>query len=319
MSKIYEALLRAELERTAIPGEPEEEPASPLDGTLLTQASDRPRTPDFSAPPTAGNSGNERYDVLHLPTVTASDLETLAARPWLPLFTSLPAIGEGGPEVEQFRSLRSHIIEFREQKPIKTILISSGLPGEGKSYVAANLAVSFARHRGNQVLLIDGDMRRGSLHKLLGTPSEPGLTEYLSGKVPLQDIMQRPQAPKSSPLPPGLASLTFIPSGTDAEMAGDLAANARFVQLVETVAPLFDWVIVDSSPVNLVSDAVSLAHACDGVLLVGREGVTKYKTAQLAQNQFKSANVLGFILNAVRKPPAKDDYYGTYNSYKAEA
>ena len=75
---------------------------------------------------------------------------------------------------------------------------------------------------------------------------------------------------------------------------------------------------MDSSPVNLVSDAVSLAHSCDGVLLVCREGITKFKTAQQAQAQFKSANVLGFVLNAVHKLP-KGDYYGSYDGYKAEA
>ena len=84
------------------------------------------------------------------------------------------------------------------------------------------------------------------------------------------------------------------------------------------MSPAFDWIIVDSSPVNLVSDAVSLAHACDGVLLVCREGVTKFKTAQQAQLQFKSANVLGFVLNAVHKLP-KGDYYGSYETYRAEA
>ena len=164
-------------------------------------------------------------------------------------------------------------------------------------------------------------MRRSSLHKLLGAPREPGLTEYLSGAAQIVEVMQRASAPAGTTLPVGLSTLTFITGGEDVDKAGDLATNNRFSQLISAVSPAFDWIIVDSSPVNLVSDAVSLAHSCDGVLLVCREGVTRYKTAQQAKLQFKGANVLGFVLNAVHKLP-KADYYGSYGNYgnsKAEA
>jgi protein-tyrosine kinase len=202
---------------------------------------------------------------------------------------------------------------------MRSILVSSGLPSEGKSFVALNLALSFALHKGNRVLLIDGDMRRSSLHKLLGTPREPGLTEYLSGQAELMQVLQRPQVPTGSQMPAGLTSLCFIAGGRDADKAGDLAANARFPELIARVSATFDWIVVDSSPANLVSDAISLSHACDGVLLVAREGVTKYKTAQQAQAQFKSTAVLGFVLNAVHKLPAKSDYYSSYENDRAES
>ena len=84
--------------------------------------------------------------------------------------------------MEQFRSLRSRMQEFRDLNTLKSILVSSGLPQEGKSFIAANLAISFARHKAGRVLLIDGDMRRATLHKLLGCPQGPGLTEYLVGR-----------------------------------------------------------------------------------------------------------------------------------------
>ena len=86
------------------------------------------------------------------------------------LVDQLPALEHRGAAVEQFRSLRSRMQEFRDLNTLKSILISSGLPQEGKSFVAANLAISFARHKAHRVLLIDGDMRRSSLHKLLGAP-----------------------------------------------------------------------------------------------------------------------------------------------------
>ena len=85
--------------------------------------------------------------------------------------------------MEQFRSLRSRIFELRDISPLKTILVSSGLPQEGKSFVSTNLALSLARHKNSKVLLIDGDMRRYTLHQILGCESHPGLADYLAGKA----------------------------------------------------------------------------------------------------------------------------------------
>ncbi len=317
MSKIYEALLRAELERAVANGEPPQGATIAVQDMLLPQeehtSSDESMEdlPSFAGEMPSETTLRQSYNL-------SPDLSQVALHTWNPMFGSLPALDERGAGVEQFRSLRSHISEFREQRPLKTLLVSSGLPSEGKSHVTLNLALSFARHKGNRVLLIDGDMRRSSLHKLLGAPREPGLAEYLSGEADILDVLQRPKPPTGLPLAPGLASLTFIGGGRDADKGGDLAANSRFSQLITTIGPAFDWIIVDSSPVNLVSDAVSLAHSCDGVILVCREGITKFKTAQQAQAQFKSANVLGFVLNAVHKLP-KGDYYGNYDSYRAEA
>ena len=317
MSKIYEALLRAELERTAVTGEPANGAAVAVHDLHIP-----PEEIDYAMDSieTANSVYAEPAPPVQVPVDPSApfDFSLIRQCPWSPNLNALPALEDRGPGVEQFRSLRSHIREFRDQKPLKTLLVSSGLPGEGKSFVTLNLALSFARHKGNRVLLIDGDMRRSSLHKILGAPHEPGLAEYLSGEADLLDVMQQPRPTSGVVLPPGLSSLTFIGGGRDADKAGDLAANSRFGELIAMVSPAFDWVIVDSSPVNLVSDAVSLAPACDGVLLVCREGVTRFKTAQQAQAQFKSANVLGFVLNAVHKLP-KGDYYGSYDSYKAEA
>ena len=226
-----------------------------------------------------------------------------------------PSLDDRGAAVEQFRSLRSRMQEFRDLNAIKSLLVSSGVPQEGKSFIAANLAVSFARHKAGRVLLIDGDMRRATLHKLLGCPQGPGLTEYLSGSASIVEIMQRPlPGEPDAPLPPGLASLTFIPAGMEHDKAADLSGNRRFERLIAAAAPHFDWIVVDSSPVNLVSDGVNLARHCDAVLLVARGGVTKYEIAQRAVSELKASKVLGFVLNAVKNPPATGGYYG-YDGY----
>ena len=141
---------------------------------------------------------------------SALDLPNIAQVRWLPSLHQLPALDQRGAAVEQFRSLRSRMQEFRDLNTLKSILVSSGLPQEGKSFVAANLAISFARHKAARVLLIDGDMRRASLHKLLGAPPGPGLTEYLAGKAGLIRDHAAPYSRRHRPSParrPGLADL----------------------------------------------------------------------------------------------------------------
>jgi capsular exopolysaccharide synthesis family protein len=278
-----------------------------------------PPTPaPIFAPPVAAPVASARIAALPVESSTIDlplDLAYVAPYTWLPSLHQLPALEHRGAAVEQFRSLRSRMQEFRDLNTLKTILVTSGLPQEGKSFVAANLAISFARHKANRVLLIDGDMRRASLHKLLGAPHGPGLTEYLAGKASLTEIMQRPVPGENGPpLPHGLVSLYFIPGGHAGDKAADLSGNRRFDRLIADAAPHFDWIIVDSSPVNLVSDGINLARTCDGVLLIARGGTTKYEVAQRALAELKASKVLGFVLNAVEDSPHTRGYYG-YDGY----
>ncbi len=347
MSKIYEALLRAEQDRaetvsesraveaaTAVLPSGEQastdwQAASAVESILPRAASvpagaaaHTPASPGLSQfgarfspadhqrdPPAAGgSSGTARPG-----ESPAFDPGQVRSRTWIPLFAQLPSLEERGSAVEQFRSLRSRMFEFRDLNKLKSILVSSGLPQEGKSFVTANLAISFAKHKASRVLLIDGDMRRSSLHKMLGAPNDLGLSDYLGGKATLVEVMQRAEI-GNQPLPPGLASLTFISGGTESEKAADLSGNHRFDQLIATLSPHFDWIVVDSSPVNLVADGVNLARACDGVLLIARGGTTKYETAQRALLELKASRILGFVLNAIKRPPVTGGYYG-YDSY----
>lgn len=321
MSKIYEALLRAELERTLANGEkPAQTPAAQVSENLFVPELVEPapvETDPLGPTYIESRTSDESLGQLLAPV----DFSEIQRFPWAPAAPYLPALEERGPHVEQFRSLRSHIFEARDAAPLKSIVVSSGLPGEGKSFITLNLALSFSRHKANRVLLIDGDMRRSTLHKLLGTSRGPGLSDYLGGSLTLPEVMQRCET-EGRQLHPGLSALTFIPGGREAENAGDLAAHPRFAELIATAGTWFDWIFVDSSPVNLVADATSLARACDRVILVAREARTKFKTAQQAQAQFKSTPILGFVLNAVSKLPMKGDYYGGYggyDSYKPEA
>ncbi len=339
MSKIYEALLRAEIDRIAsqngqnqpvqdqsVPDQSTPDQSTPDQSTpdRSTSAPDQP-TPEQQPDPLRVEAPTpirqERTQRVASSASAARRSESLPAappiteHPWNLSRKQLPSLEERGSAVEQFRSLRSRMREFRDLGTLKSILVSSGLPKEGKSFIAANLAISLARHRSSNVLLIDGDMRRGTQHHLLGAPSEPGLTEYLSGIATLGQVLQR-AAPSAAhlPLPPGIASLHFIPAGADAENAADLSGNQRFGILMESVYKLYDWIIVDSSPVNLVTDGVNLARNCDGVLLVTRGAVTKFQTAQRALTELKASKVIGVVLNAVENPPTSEGYYG-YGEY----
>lgn len=288
MSRIFEALQRAEVERRT--SQLSEEEPFITEGFLSDQEDPQPDEPGVV-------------------------LEDIVRHAWTPSIASFPTLANRGAGVEQFRSLRSRIYQARYESPLKTILISSGLPSEGKSFVAANLAMSLARNSDNNILLIDGDLRRPTLHSLLGAPNEPGLSEFLAEKAELRDIMQRDCSPKipDSTLEGSTSNLTFIPAGKCGDNSSELVANRRIERLIAALAPKFDWILIDSPPVLAVTDAVEIAHAADAVLLVARGGETTFAVAQSTQTTFVNSRILGFVLNDVKDAPSSDyKYHGYY-------
>jgi capsular exopolysaccharide synthesis family protein len=224
---------------------------------------------------------------------------------------SLPTLGDHGESIEQFHGLRSQIYQYRDQAPFKTILISSGMPAEGKTFVAANLAMSLARNKNNRVLLIDADLRRPVLHSILGAPITPGLIDYLAGAAEVRDILQRNQ--NTRVVEDGrmrqVPNLTFIPAGSGGDNLLELVANHRIEELIRVLSPHFDWILIDSPPVLAFADAIDIARAADAVLLVARAATTPYDVAQRAQAAFSSSRILGFVLNAVKDAPRNGSYY----------
>ena len=283
MSRIYEALQRADLERKAAHETEVEQEAEPVVVHNIE-------------PP--------------LPLKAHLALESVAQHQWNPSMDSFPTLVDRGAGVEQFRGLRSRMFQLRYEAPLKTILVSSGLPAEGKTFVTANLAMSLARNNVNNILVIDADLRRPTLHTLLGAPDSPGLSEYLAGTAELNDVLQRNRGPKTVDASGGLniSNLMFIPAGKCGDNSSELLANHRIEKLISTLAPHFDWILIDSPPVLAVTDGVDIATAADGILLVARGGSTPFNVAQRAQAAFRNSRILGFVLNDVKDASRRGSY-----------
>jgi protein-tyrosine kinase len=210
-------------------------------------------------------------------------------------------VGAEGDQVgaERFRTLRSRLYQIAGAQQLKKLLITSSVPAEGKTFVAANLAQSIVRQPDRRVLLIDADLRASRLHQTLGAPSGPGLSDYLSGEVDEYAIIQN-----------GLeGNLCFIPGGHQVTNPSELLLRDRMKTLLDRMAEVFDWIIIDSPPALPVHDASMLADQCDGVLFVVRAGSTDSEIAQRVAAEFRDKNLLGVVLNRVDSADTYSSYY----------
>jgi Mrp family chromosome partitioning ATPase len=228
---------------------------------------------------------------------------------------------------ESYRSLRSTLMFLAVDgaRP-KVILITSALPGEGKSTVAANLARTMAMG-GARVLLVDGDLRRGTLHELLGLQREPGLAELLQQPATrnpqpatsnLEPGTLNPQPatcnlqPATCNLQPATRNLSFISSGKRQANPGDLFLGPAIDQLFAQWREQYDYILIDSSPVFAADDATTLAPKVDGTLFIVRRrhsGARQVREA-IEQLQMRQARVLGVVFNRA------DSTHGSYSYYK---
>jgi capsular exopolysaccharide synthesis family protein len=200
---------------------------------------------------------------------------------------------------EQFRTLRSRLYQIAATRPLKRVLVTSSVPGEGKTTVATNLAHSIMRQPDRRVLLIDADLRSSRIHELFGAPSGPGLTDYLRGEADKLAVIQNGVE----------GNLCFIPGGSEASNPSELLLSDRMKNLLDLVAPVFDWIILDSPPALTVHDASILADLCDGVLFVVKAGETDHRLAEKASSEFLKKNLLGVVLNRAEEDASYGGYY----------
>lgn len=295
MSRIHDALKKAEQERadgfgSGIPNLPEEPEAPAFSGAEEPGRADGP--PARALLQTLRGTGPVGDDGV----LTDSTGTVWRPDPRSLLFTE----GKVRPlGTEEFRTLRTRLTQMREKLPLQTILVTSALPGEGKTFVSANLAQAFAQQSGRRVLLVDGDLRLPYLHSLLGTAQNPGLSDFLRGEAEPHDVVQRNSS----------ENLYFIPAGKPPTDPIELLGNGRLKGLLHRLAPLFDWIILDSPPCVPLSDASLLADFCDGVLMVVKAGKTPFDVAQKGSRELRERHLLGVVLNQVAPQMAYSAYY----------
>lgn len=202
--------------------------------------------------------------------------------------------------IEQYRRLRTKLLQKRDEKPYRTLLVTSANPQEGKTVTVLNLGLSFAMLPGFKVLVIDGDLRRGSLGNWLRVPTnQPGLSDVVLGQAKLDDVVLQADGIPMQFMVRGTARVTDVHA-------------AQFDVHFRKLAEHFDLVIVDSPPVNLLADVQLLASACQAVLLVARSFVTNRNALEKAVQELEPFNLIGTVLNAAAKQQRARHYYGYY-------
>lgn len=211
---------------------------------------------------------------------------------------------------EAFKRLRTNTVIALgddKEKPCRVIGVTSAQPSEGKSTVSINLAYSLAE-LGKPVLLIDGDMRRPSIHNAVGEPVSPGLSDVLTGKVNLKDAMERYKSSVNE------VYFDMVLSGDYPENPSELLNSSRFKKFVEVVSTAYEYIIIDLPPVNAVVDAVSVSRLADGLIVVIRENhCPRYVLDScMEQLQYAKANILGFVMNGCVEGAGKHYQYNNY-------
>lgn len=191
---------------------------------------------------------------------------------------------------EAYKSLRTNVRFFLRGEGCKRICITSSAAAEGKSITLLNLAISIAEG-GQRVLLIDADLRRPALARLMVEKAAPGLTNILAGLVDARDAIRKDMYP----------NLDILFSGDVPPNPSELLGSEKMEELIETMSREYDYILVDTPPVNVVSDACVVANLLDGVLILVRQGRSRKDAVKraVANLQMTGAKLLGFVLNGV--------------------
>lgn len=208
------------------------------------------------------------------------------------------------PVGEAYRSLRTNILFSKNFGPLRSLVISSIAPGEGKSFTAANLAIALAQQK-SKTLLIDADLRRGVLHNSFNCPKKSGLTNYLTGVMPLESVLNETFIP----------NLNLISCGSMIPNPSEILGSNKMKKFIEGITERFDFVLFDTPPLLAASDAVILGTLVDGVTVVVRAGKTNREEVQRKLELFHNvhAKIIGVVLNGAGVEVAHEGY--SYYNY----
>jgi polysaccharide biosynthesis transport protein len=242
---------------------------------------------------------------------TPQELKAMLSVPFLGM---VPTTGKDAPTnplisgaapanfVEAMKTVRTNVLFSSAEEGLRTLVVTSAGPGEGKSIIAANLAVALAQ-AGQRVLLVDGDMRRPRVHELFDISEEPGLSNVLTGNTKVTEAVRAS----------GVRGLWVMPSGHIPPNPAELLGSHRYVELINSLETHFDWAIIDTPPVLAVTDSSIAGNQASGVVFVVASDKTSRHAAREAIEQLEGANVhvVGSVLNRV--DILKHPYY--YASY----
>ncbi len=210
---------------------------------------------------------------------------------------------------EAYRAIRTNIVLSIMKKGCKVIVVSSSNPNEGKTTTTVNLAVTISQ-ADQRVLLIDGDLRKPKIHQYFSLSNSPGLTNYLSDKVSGRrgnDIFNVIHATEYE-------NLSVLCSGSIPPNPAELLGSELMSDFIQDVSRDYDYIIIDTPPLNVVSDAMPIIRESDGVILVVRQNQTTHPDLQkaLSSLDFIDAKILGFVVNFVESKASRysSKYYG---------
>ena len=211
------------------------------------------------------------------------------------------------PVSEAYRSLRTSMLFTSPDKKVKSILVSSAGPGEGKTTTVANLAITYA-NLGKKTLLVDTDLRRPVIHKVLDLKKEPGITDYLSGSVSdFSSIIQETE----------IENLCAVPSGIIPPNPSELLGSSKMLDLIKSLENEWDMILFDSPPLVAVTDATMVSKEIDRIIMVVKVGQTDKKAFDHTITSLRNVNapIGGVILNAVTHKNSYGSYYYYYQYY----
>jgi protein-tyrosine kinase len=212
------------------------------------------------------------------------------------------------PAAESFRILRSKLLFAASEVCPRAILVTSAEPQDGKSLVAANLAVSIAQELASHVLLVDCDLRRPTLHKIFGLEAKQGLRDYLQSSASIGSFILKTQ----------LEKLRLLPAGRPLESPSELLASPRMRLLVDEIKGQHEesFLILDTPPANVFADAAPLFPISDGVILVARHGKTSRESIKEVIAGVGAEKILGVVFNA--SDQVEREYKHYYHYYRRE-
>lgn len=298
MSRIFDALQRSGTERSGIEYDDMM--------TMVADVFEAPRTETSVAIDDSISAIPEGKLEIPLPMVLPRDVEDAGApqfhvvETWPNLSSRLVYFTEpDGMAAEKFRFLSVRLRQMQQSRPLKKILITSSIPQEGKSTVAANLACTLARREQQRTLLLDGDLRRPTIANVFGLGKVAGISEWLQGEGGPTTCIHQIKGTR----------LCVLPAGAPPKHSLELIQSGRLSSIMKNLSTWFDWIVIDSPPVLPLADTSIWLRIADGVLLVTRQGVTQRTLLKRGLEGLDSSKLLGTVLNGATKTVPSDYYY----------